>query len=455
MGKIIFIAFAAVFFIGILRSPGPKRLLWFFTGLLFFQDKIVLFETPTLMSFHRFLIFSLLFAELIDFKEFYRQLKEFPLIKPLLIVLVGMVCIGIFDPRHPPLLNVYRITDQYIQRFFIIFLCYVNFKRSSDWKMIFDFFLIAAIISCMYGFYVFVTRSNPYDNYITVLYNSISEFDQYALDQAERFRVNSFVTHPIYYGYVLGLFLLLSFCHVLHTNRLKIVHQFALVIIFLNLILTNSRTPLISTAAGFTAFIVIALTKKAKIDIVVYGVFVCLLVYNVPFIQEKINNSIDIFQTGGQKTNGSSIAMRTKQLTASIKEFKKGPFFGNGFYYIQENLGFVNILKNKSDSDFQGFESYIYELLIEQGSVGILVNIIFFVSVGRFFLKKIRVSKHFAGMGFSILIMFLVFIIGTGTLGSWAITMGLLGIIVGSLNYTEKFIEMESQLVAGALSNQT
>jgi hypothetical protein len=161
-----FILCALVLCIGILKSEGAVRLVWFFTGIIFLQGRITLFDSPTLMGIHRFLIYTLLAAELIHPKELYLKYKSFPLRWPLLIAFIGLILVGVFDQRNSLILNIYRVSDEFVQGFLLIFLCYVNFKRNSDWKLLFKFFLISSIILCLYGFYVFVTKSNPEDSLI-------------------------------------------------------------------------------------------------------------------------------------------------------------------------------------------------------------------------------------------------------------------------------------------------
>lgn len=440
MGKYIFLFVAVVFFFGIIKNKGIVRLIWFFVGILFFQDRIILFESPTLMNFSRFLIYSLLIAELTQPKKLYYELQHFPLIRPLTVIFIGMLCIGMLDDRHGVFLNLYRSTDEFIQTFFILFLCYVNFKRSSDWEKLIKFFLISAIILCIYGFLNYSIKANPLDSFISKTYNSFSYFDQYALSDG-RFRINSFVSHPIYYGYLSGILLLLCFYSFFFKENLKKLCLITMPLIFINLILANSRTPMIAFVVGLFIFIVIALKTIVKIRLLTFGSLICLAIYNIPLIQEKIDNSLDIFKTGGEKTEGSSLAMRTIQLNASYGEFLKKPFSGNGLYYIKENLSWSSNPENRIiDDDFQGFESYIYQLLIEQGLIGIITNAIFFISIIIYFLERRLVQKEFSALGLAIILMFLTFIIGTGTLNSWVISMGLIGILIKYLEL--KHIEL-------------
>lgn len=441
MGKIIFILIAAVFFLGIFASKGTNRLIWFFTGAFFFQDRIILLESPTVISFYRFLIFTLLFSEIFSSKNLYEKIKKFPLIKSLIIVFLGMLFIGINDGRHSILLNSYRIIDEFIQSFLIILLCYRSFENNEDWGKLIKFFLIASCVLSIYGLYNFITKSNPYDSFITKSFNSVSLFQTYTDMVQGRFRVNSFVSHPIYYGYLSGILCVLSFYSFFFIDELRNLSLISMPLTFVNLILSNSRTPLIVFFIGLFFFLFSTLKSKIKIKVFLWMVVISVLLYNIPLIQEKTSNMLDVFRTGGEKTSGSTLSMRSTQLEASYLQFLKNPIFGNGFYYINENLGWSkNPEERIRDNDFQGFESYIYHLLIEQGLIGIFINIVFFINIFIYFLKSRLIFKEISMLGMSILFMFLIFIIGTGTVNSWIISLGLIGIL---LRYIENGFLMD------------
>ncbi|MEO7049271.1 MAG: O-antigen ligase family protein [Ferruginibacter sp.] len=318
----------------------------------------------------------------------------------------------------------------YIQTFFVIFLIYKNLKQSNDWNKLINFLRISAIILCVYGIYNFITKSNPYDNFISNSFNSLSSFEFYKNIFDDRFRINSFVDHPIYYGYILAILFLLIF-NALLTRRPKAIDIVILSLIFFNLILTNSRTPLFAFLFGCVIYISTSLNPKMKLLISVISVIFLMGLYAIPFIRDKMNNTIGIFEKEENQVGGSNLKMRQMQLLASYKLFSKKPISGNGLYYIEENLGYSsNEDKSTSADELQGFESYIYILLIEQGLIGIITNFIFFGAIIFYFIKNRKISKEFTGLGLAIAIMFLTFSIATGTLGSWIITMGILGIII-------------------------
>ncbi len=426
----VFTFCALLFAFGIFKLKGTARLIVFLTGIIFFQENISLFN---LITFHLFLIYTLLIAEFFE-PDAWQQLRRFPLLAPQLIVFAGVICIGMFDRSYSFKTNLKHVVDYYSSTFLIMYPFYTNFKRKSNWDQLFKFFLISSYLLCLYGFYNYFTKTNPYDSLISSTYNSISAFDEYL--HGDRFRINSFVSHPVYYGYLTGILFLITLCHFIYVKKFRMYYLLLMPLLLMNLIMTNSRTPLITMVAGVFAYILIGLDMKLKIRVIVCTIAACTAMYSVPYIKDKIDSSLDVFQSGGQKTEGSDMAMRAVQFDASYALFKKSPIFGNGFNYIFSVLKF-DPSEDTADTDLKGFESYTYELLIEQGIIGIVVNIIFFVWTLVYFLWKIKSAKQLSALGIATVIMFLIFGISTGTLNSWTITMAFLGILVAGIKRVE------------------
>ena len=154
MGRISFIILAIIFLFFLVKNSGYTRLLWFFTGTIFFQDRIVLFESTTLITFPRLLIYTLILIALVNPGRTLTKLRHFPLIKPLFLVLFGTICIALFDFRHNSFLNLYRSLDDFIQSFLIILLCYLNFTSTIQWEKLVRSLLLLSLILGIYGIIV-------------------------------------------------------------------------------------------------------------------------------------------------------------------------------------------------------------------------------------------------------------------------------------------------------------
>lgn len=430
----IFILIAIIFGWAIISNTGITRLYWFFAGIILFPNSIILFTFPVSMPFHRYLIYILLISELFRFTDFKNQFASFPLKKIFIIVLIGTFIIGIFDPRLNLFLKLYRPTFIYLETFFVLFLCYCSIDSSIDWIKLKNLLIALSILICTYGIFNFITKSNPYDNIISTTYNTTSYFNEYALMDG-RFRINSTASHPIYYGFLLGLLIIFNMAFYYRNRRFSTITIFSLFLLMTNLLMTNSRTPILTFILGLITLSYFSLSLKKKLHNTLLLSLLLFASYSfIPLMQEKINDSLDIFKTGGTKTSGSNMELRYTQLLASLDQFNKSPVRGNGFSYIEENLGWSDKKKAiESETDFAGFESYIYQLLIEQGLIGIFISFIFFFSIYRYFIRGLVIYKLISGFGIAVISMFLLFSLGTGTLGSWIITMALTGVAIKSI----------------------
>lgn len=426
----LFFTFLALVFLGaIIKNTGVKRLNWFLIGIIFIPNTVIIVTSPFLLGFQNFLIYGFLFSVLIRHRSLFREYKGFPIKYIFLFLLIAHFLVGFFDPRLSLIYKLYKPSLNFITTFLVILLAYKSIQKEEDWKSIFNTFFISSIIMGLYGIFVFITESNPYDALISSEYNAISYFQEYIYSM--RFRVNSVINHPITYGYFCAIiFIYLLIFH----SQLSIIKKnfniIALSLLFINLIFTNSRTPLITFFAGIMVYGLITLNLTSKIRMVFIGVFVSFMLYsNVPIIQERIDLAVDVFITGGADSDGSSVDMRQTQLIASLYYFYQKPIFGNGFEYITENLGWDSDKdKRSSEDDFAGFESYGYKLLIEQGIVMIVFVSIFFFTLIRYFYRHRMYTPHYSGIGQVSTIMFLVFSLATGTLGTWTISFVLIGV---------------------------
>ncbi len=98
-----------------------------------------------------------------------------------------------------------------------------------------------------------------------------------------------------------------------------------------------------------------------------------------------------------------------------------------------------------------GFESYVFELLIEQGIVGILGSLVFFTSIVYWLFKQRKYSveiRQISALGITIVVSFLAFSIATGALTSWYISMFLLGICM------KKIVLMKEAILLSEINEQ-
>lgn len=437
--KFLFILIALLFTYQLIRNKGVKKLQWFLAAILFFPHLIGLVDLPGLkLNFQEYIVLATIVIFIFQERNKVKALRHFPLFGILLIVFMLLLAVGVFDTRLSLFLGIYRGMRYFLTNFFIVFIGFYYLNSISDFKRILRTLAFYFFILSIYGFFNFIFKANPYIDLIQTTYGTgMDVIAQYMGNLMDRFRISSFTWHPIYYGLFLGeeiIILMFMLTSGWFKGRMRPFSLICLFVVIANLILTNSRTPIIALAVGFIVYFIYSMKLKQKISVIIVGIclaIVALLVF--PSASDIVGEAYNAITTQDTQVQGSSLEMREDQLGASVLVFYESPITGNGYNYIQEGLGFTSDRSNRqSDNVLQGFESYIFKLLIEQGLCGIVANILFFTSLVVFFIKGYRknskIGKQLSIAAISIVFLFLLFIIGTGDMSSFIYIITILGI---------------------------
>lgn len=432
MEKGIIIIIAFVFSIQILISSGYVKIIWFIIGVLIFPTFVYILEKPSI-SFQRLMIFSLLISILGQNRKWLvLQIKSFPFKSSFVLMFFMLLLIGIADTKINVFYKFYRPLVFFVENFLVLFMTFsfINSKKSAYKVFEYIYFLLFAFT--IYGIINWITKQNLYIDILTQTYGTRNVTKDYMNFSLNRFRISSFTDHPIYYGFILTLIILnIANGDNFKPLRNKIFKIILIIMLIINIILVNSRTPMISLIIGGVILYLFNFYYNKKLLIAITSII--LIYFAFAFIPNNsiIEQSIDIFNDSRSKVEGSSMDMRMIQLGASIEIFSKSPIYGHGFNFIIEGLGFnSNLDQRTSDTTLFGFESYSYKLLIEQGILGIFAHIVLFWQLlFYFFISKFnRLTYQIRIQCIAQVVAFLIFILGTGDLGTFPIFMAILGI---------------------------
>ncbi len=453
MGKVVFFLIAFLFLYKIYTcKSNSDKLSWYFAGIMFFPHSVALLQSP-LLTFPRLIILWTLFVAAFQIPNLSVRIKRFPFKKSLALLFVLLLMIGLFDDRLSLFLKFYRPVIYFVENFIILIIPFLFMTSVKEVRTLFRRILLFFAVFAFYGLVTFFIKSNPYHTFISQSFGSID----YAMKTMEnvagvRSRVSSFSWHPIYYGLLMVYNILIMFFlkTTFNIRRFGLNYFWIfLLIAFANLLLVNSRTPILALLMSGFLFYMLSTSLFQKMKILFTSVivaFFCILL--VPQVSKIIEESLNLLS--GANTNlqeaSSSIEMREVQLAASLIVFSEKPLTGHGFAYISEGLGYSGDKESRtSSSDFYGFESYSYKLLIEQGMFGIIGNIFLFFSMFTFFIRiflsaQSDLSKRLAVLSVSFLVGFLLFIFGTGDLLSFTVTFSLIGLLVRTIYIEENRI---------------
>jgi hypothetical protein len=437
---IIFLAGFYLMF-NIVKNNSYQRVVWFFIGLLLIPPGVTFFDKP----FSWFVIFSLLLSLIVN-NNFIRKVNNIPLKGVFVVSFICLICIGLFDNRISVSQKLIRPLLYYFENILPGILVYASLVSLKNYRKLYLSLVYIMAVFAIYGVFCYVAQYNGYIAILSSEFNFRDISRDFLNGSDGRVRTSSFLFHPYLFGILLLFCSLITFYLFQFGNKKRDNKRLLFIIIVLfiiNILLINSRTVLIVFILLTGLYFFLQVNYRNLYLLFFGSVLTYLVILFTPSLKEKTDLILDIFESGGQKVQGSSVEMREVQLLASYTYFLQKPITGNGFNYLYEGIGFrTEISERESSSDLYAFESYFYVLLIEQGVLGILSNIILFTSLIYYFLKNIFVlkllkHKRFVLSNLLLVIGYLIFILATGTINSFPFFMLFVGI---SLSVQQKLV---------------
>lgn len=438
--KIIFIIIGIIGLFYLIKGRPENKLSVLLLSLIFIPISVKFFDAPLDFSLVRFFNYVLLFSLLIENKISATSVKRFPLFKSFLVLLGCLIVVGLTDERLNIFLKIARPTKYFIENYFLTIMAFMCIKEEKHVFKVLNVLIGASIVVTCYGLYNYIILKNPYQDVISKTYDVHNISDEY-IWRGDRTRISSFFYHPMLYGLYLSIIGLMLFLEMIEKRTIfKKVPRFLIVallmVVILNLLLVNSRTAQLSFLLGLFLFLSGYFSYQKKVSKLMLVVAVFFAAIQIPIFTQTGERLLDIIYSGGTSVQGSSLEMRQIQLFESYMIFQKSPATGNGLRYINENLGWEDRKYGRIDTGgLGGFESFLFELLIEQGIVGLAGHLLLFITLAVFHLKnmiriKDKKAKCFILMHLSLIAGYMLFIFGTGELNSMPLFFILMGISV-------------------------
>lgn len=394
--------------LGLLFKNGVNRLLIFFVGITFLPYGLVLMGK---LIAPRLLVFAFILSIIIQWKNI-RYLKNMPAKWIMILLFLAHLLTGFFDQRVSLFQGFIKALIVFMETFGGIVLGYLSFngisRRSS--RKIFQTFIFLSFIACTYSFCCLLIGSDPYCL-------SIGDTDSLV---GGRLRSASFFFNSHVAGMAFTVYLLL----LLYMKQKMKYNQFQnmiLLFLLMAIFFTGSRSTILCLIAGCLVLYYDIIRKSRHKIKIILGFLLVLVVAYLLIGNIIVAKFADAFQDDGGETGGSNVAMRLQQLSFSWDLFLQSPWFGNGFNYFWE---YIKVKDNYLSSMLLGAESYIFILLIERGGIQIVLILLYFISLIRYFIQCRTLESYFA---LSLIVAFLVNSIVTGNLYKWIFVMPLIG----------------------------
>lgn len=399
----------------IIMSKGEKRFFTFMISLLFISSSVVIINKPYVSS-HTFFVICFLLS-LLNYRQL-NSIRRIPFFKMMVFYFISLIVVNINSSFIPLTNGVYKSIMLFLETMMPMVIGYFSgISVSNINKRIYT----PLLCILLYGFFTYIFKSDPYQH---LLFDDYLEpfHDSYLF--GTRMRMSSTWSHPIAYGLICSCFFILLW-NKWRENYVKLL----LFLLILSVFLCGSRTAIFSIIVMFVIFAHFASNISSS---AILGFLPVVIVLYIPVISDNIQSVLDIFLLSeSDAVNGSSLVMRQSQLDSVLFLVKEFPIFGGGIGYITDYMKFGTEMS--FSSEFLGFESYLFILLIERGFFGTIVEVVFIVYIIRYFLKNRKYEPLSSSIGLSLFIGFYVFAFATSPLDTSIILMFFVGACINDI----------------------
>lgn len=335
----------------------------------------------------------------------------------------------------------YVETNEFLQsellfKYFALAYAFWAVKNEKSLKPVLQVSLCCLIVLTFFGVINYIDKSAMFVNALTegktsMIQEDVSLGDVYT--ESSRFRVQSMFKSAFDYGYICAAILLLHLHGWYRHLESKRAFFIAIVCCFIGIIACGCRIVWVGAILSIAFYYMwsFKLSKNATYSIMAM-VLIIISYYTIPAVEENVNKVTDIFVENSE-TVGSSIQLRMSQYMYVLIYTKGNELLGLGKGY----WSYAYAEDPDSVAGLLGVESVILKYLLEQGIVGLALWALFYSIIFLYFWRNRKKIRDLTGLGTAILLLYLIFSIGTGELGSVYPTMLLLGIVVKSVESTK------------------
>lgn len=387
-----------------------------------------------------------LISEIPHLVKLFRQSRKSIVWKITGIALLSII-ITILSSPHLSDNNVayYYFQGEFLCKYLVLIYSFWSFRDVKSLKPTLKVTFWGLIVLTVFGIFNYLSKTAGFVNLMmegvvsNVIGVSGSDAGNY-FTYADRFRVQAMFTNPFDYGYICVLMLILHLYG--YTQRLEKLKTFVVVVActLFGIIFCGCRTILFCTLIGLSIYMLLAFKTQKKLKIILVTLFIIPIAYQtVPAVQEQADKMLSVFDKNSQ-VEGSSLEMRSIQYATVLFYINDNPWFGRGYGFFNQDLGWGEGIM--VDERLEGLEGVVMGLLLEHGIIGLILYLIYYVSIIVYFIRRRKISKHLSALGVSIIAVYLSFANMTGQLLSVFPTLCCVGFVLKALNTEEKELPM-------------
>ena len=372
---------------------------------------------------------AFLLSEWRDLPRYFNRLRYTPYLWiPLLIVTFSALLATLTSP-YTGIKE--TLKSELLFKYFTLAYAFWAVKDEKSLKPILQVSLYCLIALTFFGVLNYITKSADFVNAVTEgrtsMYGDLALGDAYT--ENVRFRVQSMFQYAFDYGYICAAILLLHLHGWYRHLESKKEFIIAIACCIFGILTCECRIVWVSALLSIACYNMWVFQLSRNVMYAIVIVILMIIAYNtVPAVEEKVNKVTDVFVEKNE-VEGSSIEMRMAQY-AYVLIYTEGNEWlglGKGYWFYSYTVN------PDSVRDLLGIESVILQNLLERGIIGLVLWAAFYTIIFLYLGRNRKRRKALTGLGASVLVLYLIFSIGTGELGSVYPTMLLLGFVIKAI----------------------
>jgi len=250
--------------------------------------------------------------------------------------------------------------------------------------------IVGIVIAVAYGLFLTTQDGvNPYQMLLLLVTGDNGEIDwasYYGAFGSGRLfgRISSVFQHPMQFALFLGFAMIYIFA--IRKNFSKKFFLIMMTSISVMVLVCGVRSVIGALAIALVYYCVMGKSVKIVASIILFCVVMGIIVTQIPALSSYVGSIVDINNTSGAVSGGSSIDMRMNQLGGAVEEIKENAFWGLGYgwtNYYQSLYGNHPIC--------YAFESLIFVIICNSGIYGFIVWIMLGLLVAR---NNSKIKNH-------------------------------------------------------------
>lgn len=386
---------------------------------------------------------AFLLSEWRNLPRHFRKLWHTPYLWKSLLLVCFSALLAVMTSPYTEIIE--TIESELLFKYFALAYAFWAVKDEKTLKPILRISIYCLIVLTVFGVFNYIAKSADFVNALTEgktsnIQEGVALGDVYT--ERSRFRVQSMFKSAFDYGYICAAILILHLHGWYRHLESKRVFVIALVCCSFGILTCGCRIVWASAVLSIACYSFWVFQLKRNVIYGILAVILMIISYNtIPVVEEKVNKVTDIFSENSE-TGGSSIQLRMSQYMYVLYYTEGNELLGLGKGY----WAYTYAEDPYSVSGLQGVESIILQYLLERGIIGLVLWAVFYTIIFLYFWRNRKRRKALTGLGASVLVLYLLFSIGTGELGSVYPTMLLLGMVIKIIEYKKRRIMLYAVL---------